>query len=626
MLASTSKQRINDSLSRLSDAQSPSIKPRTASNGSGARPRRTSFGDAQSRRLDPELKNKVKPAPSQTVHEADIPPLPPTDSFSALPPAVASPPFSLSGDDGSIATELFSPPLVAPLSRPAPLRRALSDYDPAQRSAPSPFHRTLSVTTELDKSPTQSVEATAIRNSPDSRRAVSPRFRPNALPPPVSEAATYSSDPDTPVVKNDEVGDLNLVDEGDVLPTGDYQMDVTFDDEGLNTLERIFLLSQSDFAFHRAYVARVLGDLLEDVDPCESVEYVLPLLNGYSVDEDETVKEAFSSELHRVLWYFFSTCRLTSEPGETLTITSEGVEMVPKPTLDEMPDVPAVDTTRRGSVISAGGPSSAGSSLTNPKSSLFEHSDSDTPNSVTSVSSDQTAFSPLPWVDANIGADSAKEPAQLVAQPELPIGSFTPLLGNLMLSPNPIVGDHTRDAIIAVISRLRGIVDEEKWIRSVGDQDKRKTYSSQTGYHAHDLRPFAAEVKTRVETELLNGIVLGMGCLSTDLPESYTDGASSHEHPDGESLFLSEDAEAFKTQLVQEAEAGRAISLFLIGSLCDVYSGQEVVHRGFFDEVLRATNGDETTRTEGAVALSRMAKIVPVERVDELVSLMNSHR
>lgn len=35
----------------------------------------------------------------------------------------------------------------------------------------------------------------------------------------------------------------------------------------------------------RAYIARMLGDLLEDVDPCETVEYVIPLLNGFAVDE-----------------------------------------------------------------------------------------------------------------------------------------------------------------------------------------------------------------------------------------------------------------------------------------------------------------------------------------------------
>lgn len=89
--------------------------------------------------------------------------------------------------------------------------------------------------------------------------------------------------------------EIGLVDEGDVLPTADAASAVPaigFDEEGLNTVERIFLLSRAEYPFHRAYIARVLGDLLNEVDPCESVEYVLPLLSGLSMDEDESVKEA----------------------------------------------------------------------------------------------------------------------------------------------------------------------------------------------------------------------------------------------------------------------------------------------------------------------------------------------
>lgn len=111
-------------------------------------------------------------------------------------------------------------------------------------------------------------------------------------------------------------GSAILVDEGDMVPQQANvmaEMDVAFDDEGLSTLERIFLLSRSEYAFHRAYVARVLGDLLGDVDPCESVEYVLPLISGFSLDDDDTVKEAFAADLHRILWYFFTVSRpLTS--------------------------------------------------------------------------------------------------------------------------------------------------------------------------------------------------------------------------------------------------------------------------------------------------------------------------
>lgn len=38
-------------------------------------------------------------------------------------------------------------------------------------------------------------------------------------------------------------------------------------------------------SFDSSYIARMLGELLEDVDPCETVEYVLPLLNGFAMDE-----------------------------------------------------------------------------------------------------------------------------------------------------------------------------------------------------------------------------------------------------------------------------------------------------------------------------------------------------
>lgn len=626
MLASTSKQRINDSLSRRVDTQSPQLRARTGSSGNGYRPRRTSFSDAQPLRFSPDTRARRSPIP-QPVTEDEIPPLPTNGSSFALPPPVAAPPFELTaGDDGTISpTQLFSPPLVAPLSRPAALRRALSDYDPSQRPPSNQFHRTLSATANLEVSPVHRPAPTEAdilpveNGEPDPTPEMAPSSQNNESLAP-AESPELPAD-NEPVFQNDEVGDLNLVDEGDVLPTGEYPMDVTFDDEGLNTLERIFLLSQSDFGFHRAYVARVLGDLLEDVDPCESVEYVLPLLNGYSVDEDETVKEAFSSELHRILWYFFSTCHLLSEPRETVTVSSEGMETVPRPALESPLDLPTMDMSRRPSISSVAGPSSADSSLTNPMSSVFEQSEAATPSSVTSISSDQTAFSPLPWVDVNVGGDEEKEPAHLVAQPELVISTFTPLLGNLMLSPNPVVGDHTRDAIIAVIARLRGTTDEEKWVRAVGDQDKRKTFISQDGLHAHDLRPFSAEAKVQVEAELLNGIVLGMGRLSTELPETFYGSSAGSQDGlvDDQEGRLLEEAEAYRLQLLQEAEAGRAISLYLIGSLCDVYPGEEVVSRGFLDEVLNAPDGDETTRTEGAVALSRMAKIVPSQHIHELV-------
>jgi len=598
-----SRSRMNESFSRI--ASPPTAPIRNVSSG---RPRRTSFNDVHGLRIEG---NEQFPN-----SEDDVPPL---SAPFALPPPVAESVLGLAGDDGMVEPALFSPsvspaqtPSPVPLARPAALRRAMSDYSTPHAAPPAPMHRTHSITTELSKVP----ELSATKTSPTSSKVV--------LAPPIAEDQHSDTAVDLTDPPSSEGGTVNIVDEGDVLPTGELQMDITFDDEGLNALERIFLLSQSDFGFHRAYVARVVGDLLEDVDPCESVEYVLPLLSGYSMDDDDLVKEAFSAQLHKILWYFFSTCRLISEPSETVVVTSEGLSSVSKPE-QEQPAIPLlVDAASHIALASNGGPpsngglssggrSSAGSSLTHPPSPMFDGTDVDTPNSITSISSDQTAFSPLPFVDTHAPGDSAKEPSELVAQPELLIDTFTPLLGNMMLSTNATVGENTRTAVIAVIGRLRGIVDSDKWARILADKDERKSFVSQGGVHAHDLRPFHADAKAMVEAELLGGIVLGMGHLSSELPDDYEESAIDE---------MPEEAEGYRIQLVQEAEAGRAISMFLIGSLCDVYTGPEASMRGFVPEVLRAVDGDETTRTEAAVALSRMAKIVPIEHVPQMVSLI----
>lgn len=75
--------------------------------------------------------------------------------------------------------------------------------------------------------------------------------------------------------------DPALLDQEGFLPAVDLE------DESLTTLERIFLLSKSEFTHHRTFISKVIGDWVEDVDPCETVEYVLPLLNSLGTDEGQ---------------------------------------------------------------------------------------------------------------------------------------------------------------------------------------------------------------------------------------------------------------------------------------------------------------------------------------------------
>ncbi|KAF8797930.1 ARM repeat-containing protein [Phlegmacium glaucopus] len=90
----------------------------------------------------------------------------------------------------------------------------------------------------------------------------------------------------------------------------DVALDLALDDEGLTTLEKIYLYSRSRAAFHRVFIAHALPAYLTHVTPQEAVEYVLPLLSGLAMDDDESVKEALAPELVPIIWWFFSHCQI----------------------------------------------------------------------------------------------------------------------------------------------------------------------------------------------------------------------------------------------------------------------------------------------------------------------------
>ncbi|KZT26298.1 ARM repeat-containing protein [Neolentinus lepideus HHB14362 ss-1] len=99
----------------------------------------------------------------------------------------------------------------------------------------------------------------------------------------------------------------------DAIPNPEEGQDLAFDDESLSTLEKIYLLARSKASFHRIYIAHQLTSYLPDVTPGEAVEYVLPLLSGLAMDEEESVKEALAAELFPVMWWFISNCRVVED-------------------------------------------------------------------------------------------------------------------------------------------------------------------------------------------------------------------------------------------------------------------------------------------------------------------------
>ncbi|GMK60040.1 hypothetical protein CspeluHIS016_0902570 [Cutaneotrichosporon spelunceum] len=501
------------------------------------------------------------------------------------------------------------------------------------------------------------------------------------VPKPITAEATNVED--TPAVDLTEQIDTphpalagGIVDEGDLLPSNvlpQIESDVTFDDEGLTTLERIFLLCRSEYSFHRAYAAHVLGDLLRDVDPCESVEYVLPLVSSFSLDEDESVKEAFAADLHRVLWYFFSTCQVISSEDTTqydATAASDGNDdlswhstNMPESVyhLDHVIRTPGSEMPRDKfeAMLAAAAAAQSGDDIEPTTAETHQATDggvsprdespeitegtssgtlaSRTARSTTHVTDSGTAPTGLSFAQPDEG-EEVKPPMlsldsdklwpteyEMVEAPAITVDFFRPMLGTLLLSHNPAVADPVRAGIVAIISRLRGYspVTTETWgsMADLEDDDGVKTFLSQTGPHAHSFKAFDSSAQSLVEQELLHGIVLGMGTLSTDVPESLFDNSVEVVgDDDGEyTIDRARDEELFRQQMVQEAALGRALSLSLIGSVSEMYSSAEVEQYGFVDEVIRGLDGDVNTRAEAAVAMAAVVTVAPQDDVDRLL-------
>ncbi|CAE6415840.1 unnamed protein product [Rhizoctonia solani] len=154
---------------------------------------------------------------------------------------------------------------------------------------------------------------------PQQRDPITPRTPPNlrleippqdtAVPARDTMRAPFAPDPENEGICT-EVGSLGQEIQ---LESGDH----------LNALERIYLYTQSKASFHRIFMSRALPTYLNEVTPTEAVEYVLPLLGGLAIDEEERVKEAFVGELLVIIWWFFTTCKVTDQEPEPAPEDSE---------------------------------------------------------------------------------------------------------------------------------------------------------------------------------------------------------------------------------------------------------------------------------------------------------------
>lgn len=251
-----------------------------------------------------------------------------------------------------------------------------------------------------------------------------------------------------------------------------------------------------------------------------------------------------------------------------------------------------------------------------------------------------------------------------VERPQIPVHIFTALIGSMLLSPNPAVADPVRAAIVAILAKLRfadtALLDEWEDVRP---RKAVNTYHGQFGEHVHLSNRFTGTCRKMVQNEIMRGIVIGMGRLDAELPESMRRQSGSTRRTSGEGDFSetgstassvsrnqapglsraishssvqsaespstadcqSAEALAYKQQLQQEALMGRAISMNLIASIAEFISGEDIMQYGLLDEVLHTAQDDAYVKIEAALALAYLAKSAPLSMLDNMVSMSWNH-
>lgn len=210
-------------------------------------------------------------------------------------------------------------------------------------------------------------------------------------------------------------------------PSVDFAIDLALSDDSLSALEKIYLFSRSKALFHRVFIAHALPSFLDHVSPQDANEYVLPLLTGLAMDDEEQVKEALAADLVPVIWWFFSHCQVIQ--GDL----AAGEQIIP--------------TT---------------------------------------------------------------------AEVTISVQAFTPILGTLLLSPNPHVGGAARYAVVDLLDRIRKADDNDT--RASPGCDSIELVDPQE----IDLNPglFGRQERALFQDEILQQVVIGMSYL--DLESEYT--------------------------------------------------------------------------------------------------------
>lgn len=277
---------------------------------------------------------------------------------------------------------------------------------------------------------------------------------------------------------------------------------------------------------------------------------------------DESVKEALASELVLIIWWFVTRCQLVDEEIMFNDCAPEEVEVpVPQNTAvvdqDDQPAQIELQPQRTGTPSSLGSrhrsdsepvipahlhtvppdlhrtssspdPSSRHSTHHshnhNPLTALAHSSPNNSPHphhiALPPLPPPHTPDHPSPLGQSVHSADPPENNDTVPTGPALiSVQSFTPILGTLLLSPNPHVGGPARYAVVELLRRVRKADDfahgtdtqrpVDPAVHPLDDDEIEERYE--------DVGFFGEEQRRMFEREMIYQVVIGMGRL--DMPE-----------------------------------------------------------------------------------------------------------
>ncbi|KAI8600356.1 armadillo-type protein [Dissophora ornata] len=73
----------------------------------------------------------------------------------------------------------------------------------------------------------------------------------------------------------------------------------------LSAVEKAQLLSQSQYDFHRSFLAREMPTLLVQMKPNRAISHLIPIIRDFSLDTMDPVRESLASQLDKIVLYFY---------------------------------------------------------------------------------------------------------------------------------------------------------------------------------------------------------------------------------------------------------------------------------------------------------------------------------